>query len=486
MLLSSHGASTLGKSLRRPLMTTMSSFEGTSALATDALRASLQRGLGRRSISNAAQTDTNLPLQKTWHPNHGIVFSPTPSPSTPRSLSMAAVETKQDLLLHSAAEDNYVMASTDVTTLEGQPKLDPAPLATIDSKVQPLSNPPITDKLEDSVQDEPPEPSTTFSIPDSLFRAAKIAAQGTPESFWSYELYRGPQSKKPTVHYCKSVLTTERVIQLYFSDKKIIGFDIEWAPDFMKFANKGPRTALSLVQIASEDRIGLFHIAQFPRREDETPESLVAPALRKIMEDPKVTKVGVAIKADCTRLRKNLGIKSQGLFELSHLYKLVKFSESKDTHLINKMLVSLASQVQDHLHLPLFKGEVRGSDWSQALNMEQIKYAASDPYAAVQLYYTLDAKRKRLEPMPPLPWHAELDRPIRVAEGIEIPTDGEEDEAEEPIKPARKKYTRPPKTKQYAAEEDVMGSNGTPSESTPKPSYIQQIREFSARVRSHI
>ena len=50
MLPSSHGASTLGKTVLRPLMTTMSSFEGTSALATDALRASVQRGLGRRSM----------------------------------------------------------------------------------------------------------------------------------------------------------------------------------------------------------------------------------------------------------------------------------------------------------------------------------------------------------------------------------------------------------------------------------------------------
>jgi hypothetical protein len=203
--------------------------------------------------------------------------------------------------------------------------------------------------------------------------------------------------------------------------------------------------------------------------------------LRKIMEDPKVTKVGVAIKADCTRLRKNLGIESQGLFELSHLYKLVKFSESKDTHLINKTLVSLAHQVQDHLHLPLFKGEVRGSDWSQALNMEQIKYAASDPYAAVQLYYTLDAKRKRLEPTPPLPWHAELDLPIRIAEGIEIPTDGEEDEADELVKPARRKYTR--KTLQVSTQE---GQTDTPLDPTPKHSYVQWIRDFSARVKSHI
>ena len=434
--------------------------------------------------SRTARPDPNLPLQNTWHPNLGIVFGSGPSPSTPRSLSMAAVETKQDLILNSTAEDNYVMPPTDITELEGQSILNPAPLTSTDVTDPPPSNHPTNAKPEDPEQNMPPEPCTTFSIPESLFCAAKTAAQGAPESFWSYALYRGPQSKKPTVHYCKSVMTTERVIQMYFANKKVLGFDIEWAPDYMHFKNKGPRTALSLIQIASENRIGLFHIAQYPKRENETPESLVAPALRRIMEDPGITKVGVAIKADCTRLRKNLSINSQGLFELSHLYKLVKFSESKDTHLINKMLVSLANQVQEHLHLPLFKGEVRGSDWSQKLNLEQIMYAASDPYAAVQLYYTLDAKRKRLEPTPPLPWHAELNRPIRVAEGIEIPTDGDVYEGEETIKPSPGNDTRTPRNKQVTETNNVVGDS--PPNPAPKPWLSQKIREFSARVRSHL
>jgi len=353
---------------------------------------------------------------------------------------MDTVEIMQDLLLHSTSEENHALASTEESALERQSESN----LSISTKVQPPSNPLIPTKStpDDSEQSRLPKPCTTFSMTESLFRTAKNAATGTPESFWSHTLYRGPESKKPTVHYCRSFATTERVIQSYFMNKKVIGFDIEWAPEYIKYANKSARTALSLIQIASEERIALFHIAQYPKRDHETVESLVAPSLKKIMEDPAVTKVGVAIKADCTRLHKNLGIKAQGLFELSHLYKLVKFSESKDTHLINKMLVSLATQVQEHLHLPLFKGEVRGSDWSQALSMAQIMYAASDSYAAVQLYYTLDAKRRRLEPTPPLPWHAELDRPIRVAEGIEIPTDGEEDEPEEMSKPARKKYTK--------------------------------------------
>ena len=201
------------------------------------------------------------------------------------------------------------------------------------------------------------------------------------------------------------------------------------------------------------------------------------------MEDPGVSKLGVAIKADCTRLRKQLGINTQGLFELSHLYKLVKFSESKDTHLINKSLVSLAKQVQEHLHLPLFKGEVRGSDWSQSLSWEQIIYAASDPYAAVQLYYVLDAKRKRLQPTPPLPWHAELDLPIRVAEGIEIPTDEEEDDGGEVIKSARGKDTRSPEKEQVTTAEDTIEP---PPNLDPKPALLERIRNFGTRVSSQV
>jgi hypothetical protein len=401
-------------------------------------------------------------------------------------LSTAAEGIKQDLLLPSVAEDKYAMASTGVTAWEDGSIPSLAPINSTDSKAPAPSNPPIQVKFEDAEHNEPPEPCNAFSIPESIFRTAKNAAQGTPESFWTYVLYRGPDSKKPTVHYCKSVETTERVIQKYFADQKVIGFDIEWASDFIKYKRNpthGPRKGLSLIQIASEDRIGLFHIAQFPKRKHETPESFVAPALRKIMEDPGVSKLGVAIKADCTRLRKQLGINTQGLFELSHLYKLVKFSESKDTHLINKSLVSLAKQVQEHLHLPLFKGEVRGSDWSQSLSWEQIIYAASDPYAAVQLYYVLDAKRKRLQPTPPLPWHAELDLPIRVAEGIEIPTDEEEDDGGEVIKSARGKDTRSPEKEQVTTAEDTIEP---PPNLDPKPALLERIRNFGTRVSSQV
>lgn len=295
---------------------------------------------------------------------------------------------------------------------------------------------------EDPEQNELPQSTATFKISEEVFRGAKNATPGSAESFWSHTLYRGPavdgMEPKVKVHYCKSKHTTERVIQQYFMDKEILGFDIEWKADTNR--NQGAKKNVSLIQLACEDRIALFHIALYP---GEKVEDLVAPSLKKVMEDPVITKVGVAIKADCTRLRKYLDIHCKGIFELSHLYKLVKFSSSKDFKLINKKLVSLAVQVQEHLHLPLFKGEVRGSDWSLPLQMDQIIYAASDSYAGIHLYDTLDIKRKALDPTPPRPYNAEEDKPIRLAEGLEIATDEElEPEELEPPSTTKRPYTQ--------------------------------------------
>jgi hypothetical protein len=275
-----------------------------------------------------------------------------------------------------------------------------------------------------SERNDPPETTLMFKIPADKWLAAKAAPPGSPESFWTHALYHGPAEDgfdlgpKVKVHYCRTKETTEKCLQEHFLGKEVLGFDIEWKSDAKKTA--GPKNNVSLIQIACEDRIGLFHIALYPQ---DAIEDLVAPSLKSIMEDPNVTKVGVAIKGDCTRLRNNLGIYSRGIFELSHLYKLVKYFSSKDSDLINRQLVSLAIQAEEHLHLPLFKGEVRSSDWSQRLSYEQITYAASDSYAGFQIFNVLEKKRMALVPTPPRPYHAEEDKPIRLSEWTGIASD---------------------------------------------------------------
>lgn len=226
-------------------------------------------------------------------------------------------------------------------------------------------------KLEDPASLIPPFTPLEFKIPDQVFRDAKLAAEGTQESFWTYSMYRGPgengaSDAKVKVHYCTSPHTTERTLKQYFMGEKILGFDLEWAGDAQKY--QGARKNVSLVQLASPTRIGLFHLAAYAPN-----APLVTPTLKEILEDPEITKLGVWIKGDSTRLSTYLGINPRGIFELSHLYKLVKYSTSGEYNLINKKVVSLANQVKDCLGLPLFKGrDVRASDWSQPLRMDQI------------------------------------------------------------------------------------------------------------------
>ncbi|KAM7208729.1 putative Werner syndrome helicase [Naviculisporaceae sp. PSN 640] len=378
-----------------------------------------------------------------WHLSRGIVFAGDTRVVYPRlptarfysapamvshseydsSLTTGSVTSAGSRVDNGQVPEAQSLVASD-TNSSAQPAADEGTKAN-DSSAE-IEKSTDAEKPEEDPKDiEPPYTPLDYKIPSEVFRAAKQAPEGSMESYWSYNLYRGPDEKgelntKIKVHYCTSLHTTERVLQQYFVNEKILGFDLEWeasASDRM-----GARKNVSLVQIASESRIGLFHLSLYREK-----GSLVAPSLKKIMEDPGITKLGVAIKGDCTRLRKFLGIDSRGVFELSNLYKLVKYSTSKEYQFINRTCVRLAVQVMEYLHLPLHKGpDVRKSNWSQALKMDQIIYSASDAYAAVQLYAVLDHHRQNLDPTPPLPYFVEENKPIRLADGVLLPSSEEE------------------------------------------------------------
>ncbi|KAL8810486.1 MAG: hypothetical protein Q9200_002539 [Gallowayella weberi] len=321
-----------------------------------------------------------------------------------------------------------------------------------------------------------------YHIPSDKMRARMLASRSSRSAYWQYALYEGPEGEKVKVHYCQSLETAERIAQLFLNES-VIGFDIEWKPSAT--LKDGIRKNISLIQFASEKRIALFHIARFSK--DDTIESLVAPTIKAIMESASITKVGVSVKADCSRLRSHMDINSHGLFELSQLYKLVKFSTS-DVKKIDNRLVALARQVEEHLMLPMYKNSsVRGSDWSQGLNYEQIYYAASDSYAGFQLYHVLNSKRLALSPTPPLPAHAELGLPIRLANGQTV-ADYKELPPEEPSSDDEERAITPlPSTEGIA--EDVL--NLQIEDTNPSPRTARTLEKDppnpkpSASLSSH-
>ncbi|KAI1102392.1 ribonuclease H-like protein [Jackrogersella minutella] len=454
-------------------MTSLGSSEvaGNALRSSKALRASLiLRHWAPRSLIMTATP----PKYQLWHPTRGISFSP---------IARSPILSPQD----AQASNGSAVTANQAQSLPSQPdnlgnpplypKLERLSLSTPEHEVSesvgamreaanrvgenadtiPIDNQTILPGT--SIADGPPVSTLPFKMVDDLFYAAKKAPAGSTESFWSYAQYRGVSEdgaeQKVKVHYCRSLHTMERVCQEHFEDEKLLGFDLEWIADSMKW--QGARKNVSLIQLASPSRIGLFHVAIFPEKSE-----LVGPTFKAIMEDSNITKVGVAIKGDTTRLRNFLSVDSKGLLELSHLYKLVTYSAEGRHKEINKRLIPLATQVEQYLHLPLFKGQdVRSSDWTKPLNMNQIIYSSSDAYAGIQLYAALEHHRKQLDPCPPTPYHAELNLPIRLTDGTELATtdDPVVDAAEETEleaaaapKPKRKSSRSPPGPKDSRIE----------------------------------
>lgn len=225
----------------------------------------------------------------------------------------------------------------------------------------------------------------------------------TGHSFWSHTLYRGRQDQPVRVLYSRTKLESEEIAHEFLGEK-VIGFDMEWPWETNTTGHTHLQQRIGLIQIACEDKIALFHIGL---HSGSTAKDLLAPALRSIIEDPAIAKCGVAVhSADFARLQQWFGLKPRGAFELSHLHNLVSFGASNPARCTTRPR-SLSRQVEQHLGLPLYKGKVRTSNWSQPLNKDQVNYAAADAYAGFMLFHCMNAKRTDMDPIPPMPVYAE-------------------------------------------------------------------------------
>lgn len=251
----------------------------------------------------------------------------------------------------------------------------------------------------------------SFHIPLKDLRTAMLSSPNSNGAYWRHSLYKNPSGEGVTTFLCRKFEKSEQAAQRFLGEK-VLGFDIEWESK-SRVELDGIKDNVSLIQIASENSIALFQLAAF---HGNTIEELMPPTLRHILESPDIIKAGVNIAADFTRMKRCLGIEGRGIFELSHLYKIVTLSESAPER-INRKVCKLSQQVQDVLLLPLAKGDVRTSAWSKQLTSEQAQYAATDAYAGFRLFHALEERRKAMRPMPPRPAFHELQLPLMLGNG---------------------------------------------------------------------
>ncbi|KAI0109181.1 hypothetical protein GGR51DRAFT_108713 [Nemania sp. FL0031] len=250
--------------------------------------------------------------------------------------------------------------------------------------------------------DEDPNPTVAFNRDESQWPMT-FALQPPPtdtapaRQWWDHKYYRGPAGESIQVLYSKTKSQSQDIAQ-QFVNEPVLGFDMEWPWDADKRTKLKDKVAL--IQLASERKIGLFHISL---HEGDTVDDLIAPSLKEVIESSRIIKAGVNIlRADFNRLKTHFNLEPKGAFELSHLYNLVAYG-STEPRKVTTRLRNLSMQVQDHLGLPLWKGGARTSDWSRPLNFIQTQYAATDAYAGFMLFHCMNAKRLAMDPVPPFP-----------------------------------------------------------------------------------
>lgn len=357
----------------------------------------------RDDNSGKSQTDATSASLASEAPSYPTSHKDTANTAR-TTTAHAAAEQEPDISTEVARDDNSAKSQTDAALASLSP----------DATLFPTSYNDNTNTTS-TMADHDAEFVPAYEISSEDKRNALIASRSSTASFWKYTLYKNARGEAPTRHYCTSYEQTEAQA-VKFLGATVVGFDIEWERFKSKAGEDSAKRCVSLLQLAVEDKVALFHLANF--RGGDSVDEMVPPSLRAILEDPNVIKVGVNIGGDATRLRNSFGIEMQGNIELSHLYKLVTFGQSEPDK-VNKGLHSLANQVEEVLHLPLAKGAVRTSSWSKRLNVQQIEYAASDAYAGLRLYYELERRRKAMDPMPPRPAFHELQLPIILPDGQE-------------------------------------------------------------------
>lgn len=149
--------------------------------------------------------------------------------------------------------------------------------------------------------------------------------------------------------------------------EQVVGFDTETKPAF----RKGQYFPTALIQFATQREAFLFRI------------NLTGPNthLYRLMEDPAVAKIGVALRDDLVDLSKIRRFKPAGFFDLNEIVKALEFENIGARNLTAMVLGRRINKAQ------------QTSNWeNEELTRAQISYAATDAWVCREIYKVLNDK----------------------------------------------------------------------------------------------
>ncbi len=173
----------------------------------------------------------------------------------------------------------------------------------------------------------------------------------------------------PLTSFDKEIYVVENKEQVenavnYLKQQSFLGFDTETKPAF----KKGQKNEVALLQLASSEKAFLFRLNKIK----------LDGAIRRILSDSSIIKIGVAIKDDLNALKRKSTFEPQSFVELQEMvkkYGIQSFSLQKLSAIVLGVRISKSKRL---------------SNWEADLLSEaQLKYAATDAWVALEVYNRL-------------------------------------------------------------------------------------------------
>ena len=153
------------------------------------------------------------------------------------------------------------------------------------------------------------------------------------------------------------------------SKERIIGFDTETRPSF----KAGVQYRVSLLQLSTEKRCYLIRLSRIPLDKQ----------ILKILENPKIIKVGAAVSGDISSLKALRHFREAGFVDLQSIACMWGIEEKSLRKLSAITLGHRVSKAQ------------RLSNWEAAtLTPQQQMYAATDAWVSLMIYLKLNSVPK--------------------------------------------------------------------------------------------
>ncbi len=151
------------------------------------------------------------------------------------------------------------------------------------------------------------------------------------------------------------------------STPQLVGLDTETRPSF----KRGEVYQVALLQLATADTAFIFKLHSF---------HLPGPVLH-LLEDPMITKIGLAIHDDIKALKKVYSFKEENTVDVAKMAKAMGYTQ-----------LGLQSLTEILFDKTLSK-KAKLSNWeARELTFSQIEYAATDAWVTREIYVSLHQK----------------------------------------------------------------------------------------------